>query len=328
MLGDLGVAAAKNNLLDCLQRCFARRPDVYNNVEIFKKMLMLAALQLGKDKDHTGAIFVSLKADETIRWLLSTGVDPSWTITPKRFYCPRLTLFEWFLLSVPTMCQSSTEENLESRIFLTTRAFIQAGADLRRLACLRFCSPSSIPLREVQSEVPKGTDITRYELELIVEVNGFQLLDRARAAIRCYVQNKGTELIHDWEDFGIDGYSSFHPRVLAIREGIDRTDNSPFGRFFPIDSNHSEAIAERFIFESSRSPKAWTDSGSIVEVETIRVVDKIRSQGEPVVDFESWLKLQGYPIANGWTDSWNYDLNFGGTDCMDTGSRLYAQAFS
>lgn len=325
ILGDLTITAAKNNILDCLQRCFARRPDVYNNVENFKKMLLLSALELGEGIDGTAGNSVSLKADETVRWLLSTGIDTNWAVAPDWVECPRLTLFEWFLLSVPTMCQSSAEENFESRIFLTTRAFIEAGADLGRLVCLGFCSPSSIPLHEVLETVPdKSIDSTGYELEFIVEVSGFQLLDRARMAIQYCVRNKGTALIHDWETLGRDGYSNFHPRVLGIREVLDRREQDCSTRFFPVEPNHSKAITERFVFESSKSPKEWADGGYTFELETIRIVDKIRSQEELAMTFKSWLEIQGYPVADSWTDSWNETIRGIGLEYMDMGSRVYA----
>ena len=322
VLGDLSFSASENGMLECLQNSMDRWPDPYKTTEDFKRALICRALFSNIDLSTVEPGYSSA------RYLLSIGEDPNVIYTLCPLEGAPLTLFEWFLLDVPAMCQEEPLHDVESSIILTIKAFLAAGARLDRRTCLAFRGPSSFPLRPV-CRPPQPIEFEDLEVtyELVIETDAIQLLDRARAALQARSKKRGVPL-EGFDDLP-DTHRSFNSKVVGVLEVVRNSKNYGTLSFSPTEPEDMDIMAEQFKVESSRSPEEWVAGGSDFTTKTRELAKSIVSTGGNKISTTMWLQNNGYKIALDKTnsDGINTIMTGRGVVCKKAGSHLYEKWF-
>ncbi|KAM7214570.1 hypothetical protein V8F06_010052 [Rhypophila decipiens] len=306
LLGELSLAATIHGMSNCLQRYMDRWPHIYKTTKGFRKALMSSALSEGLEpRDWVGQ-------NSCIRHLLSIGEDPIWSKPRMPPASVPLSHFEWFLLQVPQRCREEVL-GIESSIIATINAFLAAGARLDSRTCVAaFGGLFPVPLRSLAShgvvDLPSKAEDQAVPYDLIAETDSMQLLDRGKGALKA--RAKKLQITLEGLDDLPDTDRAFESRIFGVllrpeigEEILDLSepeDSKVSGRYFyAFQPEDMEIVAERFKFESSRSPDDWIEGGSNFTMKTRKDIASIMSKaskmskGREVWD-EWWQNESGY----------------------------------
>ena len=117
-------------------------------------------------------------------WSKPNWANCEWWVTSLQ-----LTSFEWFLLSVPQICLSSSEE-FGLRIATTIQAYIEAGGNLDRVIGLSREASASTTWRSLRGIGDREYEARKHEI--IIELNICQLVNYTKSVIQDRLSKTGS----------------------------------------------------------------------------------------------------------------------------------------